>query len=348
MAERALVEFPDDFEVLPHVARAVSNSDCRSPVVFVQEDGDPFLSVCALANEQKSAVWSFDLSVNCSASNIMDYVEVGVNNGDWVFVSNCDTVDESFFRDVARTLYQLKPEPDRFPRRECFRAFFTVSKPFNPNALGHVPFPAIFLQYAIIARKIRETDAKWSRIVPVNDPLFTEAQTRHEERRAQGRDSDSESDIEEGDHVTGKLFFRSAELSENADNSPVTEAKQVFEKAVREQDVDVIKKLVQAAEVDISRPFACGMTPIQYACCAELTQSALALLKLGADPSAPRQSDGRPPIFMCLEDVKLVKGLLDAGIDVYTKFQGYRVDRHPETSPDVAAYVMKRIAEETM
>lgn len=345
MALRGIDEFPRDFKPAAHVTRAVCNSDCRSPIIFVEEDGDPFMSVCAVAKERGSAVWSFDMSANRSMANVMDYVEVGLNLGDWVYLANCDAVDETFFREVSRTLFQLQPAPDSCPRREYFRAFFTVAKPFDPNSPGVRHFPAMFLQYAIIARKISEKDPKWTRIIPADDPLFTNAQMRRQHRREQGRDSDSESDLDSDENITGKLFFRSAELHKTADNSPVTNAKDLFEKAMADEDLKTLRKLVEDADVDIERPLKCGMTPIQFACCRQLTNAAIELLALGASPSDPRASDKRPPIFMALDDIRLVKALLDAGADVYQKYQGYRLAAHPDTAPDVAAYVVDRIAE---
>lgn len=52
------------------------------------------MSVCAVARETQSAVWDFDLAVAMNKTNIMDYVEVGTKNGDWVYIANCDLAVE--------------------------------------------------------------------------------------------------------------------------------------------------------------------------------------------------------------------------------------------------------------
>lgn len=342
MAQRASVAVPDNFTPLEYIERSLRNSDCRTPIIFVQEDGDPFASVTVLAEKRDLAVWSFDVSLLQSAQNIVDYVEVGVNNGDWVYITNCDIVGEEFFRDVARILFSLQPDPLRYPRRELFRCFFGVRKPFDPNAPVGVPFPTLFMHDAIIARKVGEEGSKWSRIVPVDDPLFTEAAIKHEHRRAAGRDSDSESDLGSNEHISGMIFHRCAERTQNIDQSPVTLSKNVLEKAISEQDCNTIKRLINSGEVDVSRKVKEDMTPIQFAVCKQLTESVRTLLEMGADPNAPRESDGRPPLFMSLDDINLAAVLVEGGGNLFAKYQGYRPDNHPDTAPNVAAYFAKQ------
>lgn len=337
-----LGEFPDDFVPEEHVVRAVKNSDCRSALIFAVEDGDPLPSLTYLAKKCGSTIWNFDLKVNSSAEYITDYMDVGIKNGDWIYISNCDSVNESFFRKAARVMYKLEPEPDKYPRREFFRAAFSVSKHFNINGPGPIQFPPLLMQTAIIARKTVTTN-KWSLIIPVDDPLFVETQKKHRQRRLQGRDSDSESDLEEGHPITGARFYRSAELSKFVDNSPLAKATELLEAAVRSQDVHTILDLVGSGDVDISKNLIGGMTPLQFACSAQLIDAAMALLEAGADPNQVRQSDGRPPLFMYLQDVSLASALANAGADLYRKFQGCRADNHPDTDPTIAAYLRKRM-----
>ncbi|KAG5491438.1 hypothetical protein JIQ42_01340 [Leishmania sp. Namibia] len=338
MAMRTTSNFSADFSPLEYVERAVKNSDCRTPIIFVQEDGDPFRSVCYLAKEQDSAVWSFDVAQLNSVQNIEDYIEVGVNNGDWVYIINCDLVGESHFRDIARTLYHILPEPNLYPRREVFRCFFGVTMPFDLNAPVGLPFPPLFMHAALVARPTAAHGSKWSRIMPADKPLFSAAALKHQKRREVGRDSDSESDLEETDRISGVIFHRAAERNRDVEQSTVTLARHQMVKAINEQDDPLIRSLVSSGEVDLSRKLKEGMTPVQYACCKQLTKSVRTLLSLGADPDAPRESDGRPPLFMSIDDMELAKVLVEGGANLFSKFEGYRADSHPDNAPDVAAY----------
>lgn len=339
MALRAITDLSADFTPEAYVERAVKNSDCRTPIVFVQEDGDPFQSVCFLAKKYDSAVWSFDVSLLQSAQNIMDYIDVGLNNGDWVFITNCDLVGASYFREVARTLYQLSPEPHRYPRREVFRCFFGVSVPFDLNAPVGLPFPPLFMHSAIVARPTSTQGSKWSRVMPADEPLFSVAATKHQKRREEGRDSDSESDLDETDRISGVLFYRAAERNNEIEQSPVTLAKHEMVQAVDAQDGPTMERLVKSGDVDLSRKLKDGMTPVQYACCKQLTESVRVLLDLGADPNDPRASDGRPLLFMSIDDMELARVLVEGGADLFAKYEGYRADSHPDTALDVAAYI---------
>ncbi|CCW64421.1 unnamed protein product [Phytomonas sp. EM1] len=340
MAQRASIKISKDLIPVKHVSRAIKNSDCRTPIIFIMEDEDPFVSVYAMATQQDSAVWVFDLAQNKSKQNIMDYIDVSVNNGDWVYLQNCNTVDETFFREVTRFIYHLKPEPKRFPRRELFRCFFCVQKAFDPNGPSVKPFPLLLLQISIIARKVSGVP-KWTRILPANVNMFSEIQRKRQIRRNQGRDSDSESDIDVEYPISGKIFYRSTELDNDYVSSPLFTEKQIMEKAIREEDLATIREQVTSLKVDLESELCEGMTPLQLACVLERTESVKTLLELNADPNRPRLTDGRPPLFMCIDDVKLAEALVDAGADLFAKFEGFRADSHPDTAPDVAAYLRK-------
>lgn len=330
----------EDYQELPHVERGVRNSDCRTPVILVEEDGDPFPTLSALAKEVDSGIWAFDLEQIKNATNVMDYIDVGIQNGDWVYIKNCDTVEPSFFQEVIRTIYTLAPNPTKFPRREFFRSFFVVKKPFDLNGI-RFPFPTLMMKSSIVARKAGEM-SKWSCPIPVDQPQYVVAVKKHEERREVGRDSDSESDLDEHVQFSGMRFYRSAELSKNADNSPLALAKDVFLKSLKEEDVDTMKKLVDAGEINPMAKLKNGMTPLQYSVCLQLPKAVKYLLDIGADPNQPRESDKRPPIFMAIDDKTIAKALIDAGADLFTKYQGCRLDTHPDTDPEIAAYAKAR------
>ncbi|KAH9601912.1 Ankyrin repeat [Trypanosoma melophagium] len=341
MVQGGVVEVPADYMPLEHVRRAMKNADCRTPVILFNEDGDPFLSLCKIAKESQSAVWHFDLAVMNSVQNAMDYIDVGTKNGDWVFITHCEQVEPHRFRDIALMVFLLKPEPKKYPRREFFRCIFCLEKAFDVEANVGTPFPPLLLKNSIIARKVDENSAKWSLKLP-SDAKYREIEhLKRERRRAQGRDSDSETDLDEEEKLSGKWFHRAVELNKAADDSPLTMAEEEMQTALDAEDVDTIRKLVTSGKIDLSKEIKYGMTPLQYACSIEKVKSAICLLECGADPNVPRQSDGRPPIFMALEDTSLVKALVDHGADLFATFQGYRVDSHPDTSPQVAQMTKK-------
>nr|AAS75144.1 nuclear protein Tc22 [Trypanosoma cruzi] len=140
MVQGGVVEIPPNFVPLEHVCRALKNADCRTPVIFFYEDGDPFLSLCKIAREMQSAVWHFDLAVIKSIQNVMDYIDVGTKNGDWVLISHCEEVEQHRFREVALRVFLLKPEPKKYPRREFFRCLFCVEKVFELEGNAMTPF----------------------------------------------------------------------------------------------------------------------------------------------------------------------------------------------------------------
>ncbi|CCW69009.1 unnamed protein product [Phytomonas sp. Hart1] len=340
MTQRVSIKNLKDITPAKHVVRAIHNSDCRTPIIFIEEDEDPFVSVSYMAAKQDSAVWGFDLAVNKSKQNIMDYIDVSVNNGDWVYLTNCDAVDETFFRDVTRFIYHLKPDPKHYPRRELFRCVFCVQKAFDLNGPAEKPFPLLLLQISIIARTV-SGNPKWTRILPANADLYAEAQSKRQRRRSQGRDSDSESDIDTEYPISGKLFYRAIELDNDYVCSQRYTEKQILEKAIREDDVQTIQEQGKGMKVDLDAELCEGMTPLQLACVLEHTESVRALLELNADPNRPRSTDGRPPLFMSIDDVKLAEALVDGGADLFAKYEGFRADSHPDTAPDVAAYLRK-------
>ncbi|ESL07930.1 hypothetical protein TRSC58_04376 [Trypanosoma rangeli SC58] len=154
MVQGGVVEIPPDFVPLEHVCRGMRNADCRTPVIFFYEDGDPFLSLCKIAKEVQSVVWHFDLAIMKSIQNAMDYVDVGTQNGDWVLITHCEEAEQSLFRDIALRVFLLKPEPKKCPRREFFRCLFCVDKAFDIEGTAPLPFPPVILKNSIIARRI--------------------------------------------------------------------------------------------------------------------------------------------------------------------------------------------------
>ncbi|RNF00857.1 nuclear protein Tc22 [Trypanosoma rangeli] len=336
MVQGGVVEIPPDFVPLEHVCRAMRNADCRTPVIFFYEDGDPFLSLCKIAKEVQSVVWHFDLVLMKSIQNAMDYVDVGTQNGDWVLITHCEEAEQSLFRDIALRVFLLKPEPKKYPRREFFRCLFCVDKAFDIEGTAKLPFPPVILKNSIIARRIGDHSSKWSVKLPSDAKYLEIAALKRERRREAGRDSDSETDLSEDEKLSGMWFYRSVELNNAVDDSPLTRAEEEMQIALDEEDVDTIKRLITDGKIGVSKIIKWGMTPLQYACSRENVKAAKCLLDCGADPNQPRQSDGCPPIFMSLEDASLVEALVEHGADLFQTYQGWRIDAHPDTSPHIA------------
>lgn len=341
MVQGGVVDVPYDYVPLEHVSRAFKNADCRTPVVLFSEDGDPFLSVCCVAKETQSAVWYFDLSISTSIQNAIDYIEVGTKNGDWVYITHCEKAGQHVFRDIALMVFLLKPEPKKYPRRDFFRCCFCIDKPFDIEGCCNIPFPPLLLKSSIVARKCNKNSTKWSIKLPSEVKYREVEEMKRQRRREQGRDSDSETDLSEDDRLSGMWFYRSVELNKAGEESLLVMAEEEMQIALDAEDLEKIKSLVTEGKIILSAELKCGMTPLQYACSNEKVAAAKCLLECGADANQPRKSDGRPPLFMALEDKSLVEALIKQGADPFATFQGYRVDTHPDTAPHIAKLVRR-------
>ncbi|KAG8346908.1 putative Ankyrin repeats (3 copies) Ankyrin repeat [Trypanosoma vivax] len=340
MAHGGKVEVPPNFVPLDHVQRAMKNADCRTPVIFFLKDGDPYMSLCKIANETQSAVWLFDASNKHDSENMLGYIEIGTNNGDWVLITNCGSVGQHLFRDIALMIFCLRPEPRKHPRREFFRCVFCVEREFCIDDSVGVPFPPLILKNSIVARVV-DNASKWSIRLPSESTIREVEDMKRERRRQEGRDSDDETDLDEDELLSGKWFHRAVELNKAVDEAPLTLAQEEMRMALDAEDLPTIKRLIESGEIDIEREIKVGMTPLQYACSVEKAKSVACLLECGANPNKPRRSDGRPPLFMALDDISIVESLVAHGADLFAKYEGYRVDSHPDTLPEVSKMVKK-------
>lgn len=341
-----LVEVDPDYQPLPHVVRAHKNSECRTPIILVREDGDPFQSVVTIAKAFGSSVWNIEMGNPKNEQNAIDYVDVGVQNGDWVYLTNVEEATPEVLRSIATTLVTLKPDPKRFPRREHFRVFFTVQKPIDMNDNISSPFPRLMLQNAILARRLTTAEGgsptKWLKHLPEEENLRTVEIMKHVKRRDAGRDSDSESDADEPENkITGMWFHRAVDFYSKEEGASLRKPSDELFEAVEECNVERIRELCQSGKVDIARVKRDGMTPLQYAVSRERIPSCRALLEAGADPNVPRESDGCPPLFMCIESDELLLLLVEFGVDIHAKFENERVENHFATPPHIAALVKK-------
>lgn len=348
MVGGGVVEVSDDFVVQKHVEKAFRSSECRTPIILIEADGDPLLSVCKLAKNLGCAVWQITMGDEKNEQNAIDYIDVGIQNGDWVYLTGCEEASENVLRKIARTLVTLKPEPKSFPRRELFRVWFVIAKPISIN--DHSPrFPQLLLQNAILGRgphyekgaATATSPEKWVKRIPQEPPLFEKEVKKHRSRRDHGRQSDSESDAEEPDQkLTGLWFYRAVDFHAADAGSTLTKASEEIFHAIEKDDAEQVAALCRTGQIDLSRLQKEGMTTLQFACSREKLAAAKVLLEAGADPNQPRASDGCPPLFMALESTDLVAALIDHGGDYYAKFEGCRIESHSSTAPHVAEMII--------
>jgi hypothetical protein len=338
-----MVQPSDDYEPLPHIQRALRSSECRTPIMCFLPEGDPFQSLVKLAAATQSTVWHIEMGNDKNEQNAIDYVDVGIQNGDWVYITNVEEASSDTLRSISKTLVTLAPEPKRFPRREFFRIWFGVAKEFDIND-NMITLPRLLLQNAIVARgKTKHEQAsptKWCKKLPEVSELLVAEVVKHHHRREAGRDSDSESDAEEAEKkITGMWFHRAVDFHALDSGSSITKASEEIYVAIDDQDSEKIRELCRSGQLDLNRLRRAGMSPLQYACSAQKTVAAKALLEAGADPNIPRDSDGCPPLFMTLEDEDLVRALLDAGADPAVRFEGNKLEHHPTTAPHIAKLI---------
>lgn len=334
---------PDDYQPLAHVVRALKNSECRTPIFLVLDDGDPFQSVARLAREVGSTVWKVEMGNPKNEQNALDYVDVGIQNGDWVYVTNNEAASADVLRSIAVSLVSLKPEPKRFPRREHFRIFFTTEHPFSLNDNIALPFPRLLVQNGILARR-RHADGgsptKWSKKLPEEGEYLVKEYLKHRARRDHGRDSDSESDTEDPQNkLTGLWFHRAVDFYSAEDGTMLVKPQIEIFDTIDEGKDDRLRELCQSGKVDIASVKRDGMTPLQYAVSREKIGAVKLLLAAGADPNQAREVDGCPPLFMSIEQEEILLALVEYGADLFSKYENDRVENHPSTAPHIAKLV---------
>lgn len=350
MVGGGVVALEEGFEPLHHVVKLFNSSECRIPLILVEDpDGDPFRSVACLANRQQSAVWQITMDSERNAQNALDYIDVGIQNGDWVYLTQCEDAPPDSLRRIGLQMMTLQPDPKRYPRRELFRLWLVVKKPLNLNDTIHTIFPQVITKNALVGRAAAppgsgcSSPEKLQKKLPAEPPLYEKEEERHAARRQAGRDSDSESDADEPHkRITGLWFYRAVDLQCGGEGPVVSaNAQQEIFSACDANNLDRITQLIQSGQVDVNRAKKDGMTPLQYCCSRELVAAAQALLASGANPNQPRESDQCPPLFMCLESVELVQALIDAGANYNARFEGYLLEKHPTTAPEIARMIQE-------
>lgn len=333
---------------LSHIERVYKSSETRTPLIANLRDGDPYNTVVTLAKRSGCTVWTISMESEKNEQNALDYVEVGTQNGDWVYLTNVEQASAEVLRQLAMTLYTLKPEPKRFPRRSLFRMWLVTQRPFDVNDRIKPVFPQSLLSNALVARarvppgltEAPPSPEKFQRRIPADAALLENELAKHEKRREVGRDSDSESDQEEPEKkATGMWFHRAVDFYAVDGGTTLARVNEVIFEAIEKEDVATIKELCNSGRLNIDGVKHEGMNPIMYAVSRERVESAKALLECGADATVRRPSDNSPLLFMCIESEELLTALIEAGANIDERYEGYRLEDHPTTQPHIAAIV---------
>lgn len=348
MVGGGIVALDDEFTPFHHVERAYKSSECRTPVFVTQEDGDPWKSVAFLGKEKGLGVWTIEMDGPRNEQNALDYIEVGIQNGDWVCLTSAENASSEVLRKIAITLTTLTPDPRRFPKRELFRLWLFVDKPLDINDRISPKFPFLLTQNAIVGRAgtasgVLPSSPEKLQIKQKQEPhLYVEDQVKRQRRRDVGRDSDSESDHEEAESkLTGLWFHRAVDFHSADQGSKVTQASEEIFAALERDDGAMVAELCSSGQVDLARLRKNGLTPTQIAVSEEKLSATTALLEAGADVNQVRESDGRPLLFMSIENADLVRVLIQHGADPHQQYEGYRLETHPDTDLDVAKMILQ-------
>lgn len=331
-------------DILPHIERVYRSSECRTPLVVIADDGDALPSVTALAKQRGCTVWAIAMDSPKNEQNAVDYLDVGVKNGDWVYLTNVEQASDGVLRQIGLFLYGLSPDPKNYPRRELFRLWVVVEKPFNVNDTIHLRLPFALRQNALISRAAvgggsqrPSSPQKLVKHLPEDPPLLEQEKKKHTHRKDAGRDSDSESDADEPEKkVTGMWFHRCVDFFSADAGSTLTRAVEMIFPAVENEDVLAIEEACGSGAFEVDKLLQHGMNPLMTAVSKEKTRSVKALLKAGANPEVKRASDGCPLLFMAIEDEAIFVALVEAGADYHERFEGYRLEEHPFTAPHIA------------
>lgn len=336
-------DVPDSFEPSPHVHRAYRNSECRVAIAVSKKSGCPFLSVAKLSRENGSALWTIEMKDEKAEQNALDYIEVGLNNGDWVYLSEMELASQNILRKIGVILSTLRPDPKNFPRRERFRLWLVFDSEVSLDENVNPQLPQLLAQHCIVAHKNSPVASKWVKRLPQEPELFQLEMAKHQSRRDAGRHSDSESDDEEnpGRKIVGKWFSRSVEFHHADTGSASTQTRGEIFNYIKEDNFDKLLEICKSGQVNLTRlkhPQSL-MTPLQFAVSNEKLVATKILLDFNADPNQPRETDGCPPLFMSIECRDLVSLLIERGANADARYEGYTVEKHPSTDPDIANFI---------
>lgn len=334
-------------DILAHVDRLYKNSEVRTPLICCLQDGDPLKSIEALARQQGCAVWTIAMDSAKNEQNALDYLEVGLQNGDWVYLTKNEHATQKTLREVALQLCTVAPEPRHFPKRELFRMWLLVEEDLDINNNINPIFPTLLVQNCLYGRAA-PTSPRGSKLRTRDSVEPTLMQLEYEKRcnrKDQGRNSDSESDHEEAeDKKTGLWFHRSVDFYQYDQDAVGSVAlrgaqDQIFD-AVEQGDLEAARSLVEA-DADCIHATKAGMTPLLWAVMCDNVPMVQMLLEHGSDPNQRRLANGMPALFMSIEQVALLQLLIDNGADIEARYEGMLLVDHPDTAPEIRSYVKR-------
>lgn len=338
-----------DADVLPHIDRLYKNSEVRTPLICCLEDGDPRPSIEYLARQKGCAVWTIAMESAKNEQNALDYLEVGLQNGDWVYLTGNEQATSKTLREIALQLTTVAPEPKHFPKRELFRLWLAVEQDLDVNDSINPIFPTLLVQNCLVCRAMPQSPrgARLRTKDSVEPALMQQEYEKRLARRDQGRDEDSESDHEDPEcKRTGLWFHRSVDFYE-ADRDGVGSvalrgaADEIFD-SVEAGDVDHAKQLIES-DAQCLHATKSGMTPLLWALMCDHCDMVHLLLEHGSDPNQRRLGNGMPALFMSIEQVRMLQLLMDHGADIETRYEGMLLADHPDTAPEIRQY-LKSIA----
>eukprot|EP00760_Papus_ankaliazontas_P025571 PhM_4_TR2790/c0_g1_i1/m.37954 len=349
-----MIDLPNDFQPLEHIARVYASSECRTPLVATLEDGDPLPSVQYLAHRLKLTVWNIVMDTPKAEQNALDYLDVGFKNGDWVYLTVTPESSQDVFRQIALSLMTIQPEPKNFPKRELFRLWIVVDKHIDINQNINPRLPTLLSKHALVGMKLNPAEPSDApnttlRKKRVADPdQFVQEVAVREHRKEIGKDEDSESDLDEPEKkITGMWFHRSADLYIADNSSAITNVKEAIFDAIEKRSLERLREVLTVAAtdatqmMDINDTWKNGMTPLMWAVMMADYPLTEALLASGGDPNLRAKGSGCPPLFMALDSTEMLTLLVKHGADLDSEYEGKRLVDHPETSPDIVKFIQQ-------
>eukprot|EP01012_Entosiphon_sulcatum_P009115 TRINITY_DN1504_c0_g1_i1.p1 TRINITY_DN1504_c0_g1~~TRINITY_DN1504_c0_g1_i1.p1 ORF type:complete len:342 (+),score=70.99 TRINITY_DN1504_c0_g1_i1:98-1123(+) len=333
--------------ILPHVERVYNLSECRTPLIICLSDGDPLKSIEALAKRNGCAVWKIVMDTPKNEQNALDYLDVGLQNGDWLYLTQCEKATAKVMRDIALQLMTVRPEPKLYPKRELFRLWLILEEPIDLNDQIHPVFPAVLTQNALLGIRDQDRGAKVATKQKV-DPHLSEEQIQKQQKRIQKGlpvDDESDGDVEDPQkRVTGMWFHRAVQFYEaDAENAVMKSVEDIFD-AIEKGDLEKVKDIISRNTLDLNQITKSGLTPLLWAIMCDNLAMVRLLLENEADPNLRRASNGMPPIFMSIESPEMLQLLIDFGADIDARFEGKALMDHPDTAPAIRDYIRETLS----
>ena len=332
--------------ILPHIESLYKASECRTPLICCKQNGDPYKSIAELAKQAGVSVWKVVTDTPKTEQNALDYLEVGLQNGDWLYMQGAETASATVLRTIGKDLYTVVPDPKNYPKRELFRMWIVVEQMFDLD--DNVLFPKVLLQNALLGWKDNNVEGVIVSAKQKADPGVLEEEERLKAARMERtQDEACAEDAEMEDpnmKPTGMWFHRSVDFySADAGNAVTKSAEDIFD-CIEKGEMDRVSDIVTSNLLDVNNVFKGGLTPLFWAIMCDNKEMVRLFLEHGhANPEQRRQGNGMPPIFMSLEDPEILQLLLDFGADIDARYEGKSLMDHPDTSPQIRDYIKENL-----